>query len=579
MKVNVRYKAPRTDDGICEFSKDPALKHFRCFTDTLPQIKWLWEPLRDATYTVAPRHRSKAMRGNWTLLYLYFVANGSMFVNVEPFYTHLEPELEIWKAFGFTRVPDYWTVWEHFGRLEAHRDAFERAAFKLSRLMAKKIPGYGDYLHTDASPGKSPARTQHICYLENYENCPTARAEGTSGSEAIRDGRTRRSERRALPTRLSADAVIERKQDALENDDDSADIHPDDADVRVRHLLAGGIRNGYLDSEGRLVYRTDSGHLMRTRDVWAGVRVYGKKGARRDEQWHGDYSQKTSDHLTHAVVAVSTHSCSINESVTANEHGRRTRRALGRHELAHAYDAGYSTAKIAEAHAREGVAFVHPGRNEKERKTDKLNVNRFGERPCQACGGPTKVIDVDHRPYPHWTVQCIMQPFAACEAEHKEAMSDDWLRLGLLPRVHPTFQLLVRSHQTYEGAHKQWSVTFGVAGKHHDRIPHRVSEGVRKLRPVAALFIQNFWLCLRLGLLPEVTRKYKQVRITPKTQDEITEKAMLELRAARMKHELVLPYGPAAEAVGWGDPLPASLRGRRQPEADARDGPPETASP
>lgn len=570
MKVDRRYPAPRTTDELCEFSKDSRLKHYRCFTDSFPQVKWLWEPLRDATRTVKPRHQSKAMRGNWTLLYLYFVGNGNKYVNVEPFYGSIENDLHIWKAFGFARVPDYWTVWDHFGRLEEFREAFEQAAYKLSRLLAERIAGYGGYVHTDSSPGPTPARPEHICRHEKYVNCPTANGADHGDHDHEPDGRRRRSRRRGLPTRISAEQASERKQEAIEDDDTSLDEHPAGVDPRVRDLLAGGIRYGFITDDGKyLVYRTKNGHLMRTRDIWAGVRVYDGKG--RNEQWHGDYSTKTVDHLLHSVIAVTTGSCSVNESIIAPAHNKKLREALGKTELAHVYDAGYATEKVAVDHAKHGVAVVHPGRNEKARKTDTLLGNRFGERPCPGCGGPTKVTDVNFEPYPHWVIQCLFPSLAACDGEHKKALSDDWLRFGLLPRTHPTFQTLQRTHSTYEGAHRQWANCFGVAGKHYDDIPHRVSEGVRALRPAAALLIQNFWLCIRLNLLPEVTGDYTRVNLVTWTQDDITADAMMTLRVERMKAELFIPYGPAAEAVGWGDALPASQRKKTDGQAKGGD--------
>jgi len=428
----------------------------------------LWEPLRASTLLAAKKEGRPRKPGEWALIYLAYCNSAER----ELRRWHQRAPKELWEQAGFASLPSYHSTYENFNALEAHEAAFSQVAANLVQLAVKKSGGkVGHAVHVDGTEAETNARLVHDCTGGELAQC---------------------SKQLNLPQRvLPADAREERHRLAVEEPTDEALLGG------IDELTAG--ERGIRARVGKCWYRLA--------DCDAGVRAYTTSTGKLRRFWAGYYNLKAVDHYTGGVLATTVVSASTQEHKAYPDLYAQVKANIGMAPKAVVADRGFSVASVFEAHTRDGVASVIPwrkGNASEGKRADFLpRYDRHGIPHCKHCGmeGVFHRFQHDSGPNaePRLWFRCAKPGGSDCQGVQSILCKENWRLLIPLWRTSPAYQVLRRSHDSYEGAHHRWRERYGVAGDTKADRPKRRGLGVQQLRASAALVIEWLTICRRQG--------------------------------------------------------------------------------
>lgn len=578
----------------------------------LPEI---WEPLVEATTrngTTALGGRPR-MAGSWAAVYIVMTVLGA--IDLEKFYNQHRSS-PLWAECGFDTVPAFGTFYERITELEcgqwqtgvdhepartgrqrppageivddatdndgppvreAHPELgawrfFEDAARQLIRVAREQDPRVGSAWHADGTAYHSQARLIHCC--PDPDECLRRRTQP--------DGTVRR-----LPK------VVQRAADELvkemhHREDAGPEPEPGQAPEGALTELSPEDTWGELaerDPDHKYVWI--SGHLYRTRDTTAGLRMYGGNG-RKKRVWVGGDELITVDTFTGGVLGFSCLSADINEHEGWPRLMERTRGNVGCWPGVVAADRGQGIVSVLEYNTRRGIHSAIPWRKDGlgrlARDFECARFDRHGIPHCQVCGGRGTIVGRDlgfrkdnGRGEPIIRFRCAgLWGGDACDragVQHVDC-SESWKLLLPLSREHHLHHVMRRAHgNAAEAPFHHWRQRYEAMGKTYSTRPkRRLSRHCQELRTASAMLVDWLRICLRHGWVGD-----HPVRNAHRAYERDPGNRLDKVLDARDRYGLDLPYGPAAVAAGvrQTDDLPPKKLTRAQRASTARStGPP-----
>lgn len=468
---------------------------------------------------------------------------------------------DLWTDWGFDEPPEYLRVLRAFRKLEDRSQTFVAAVGWLQRKAIEAEPrvACGEYL--DSTAWSTHAALVHVC---PKGQCPSDKAGESLGkyANAPRGRRHRRGSgtRRRPLAKITPQEAGRRRNDAVEQPDKpELDIPVLDAtdDERRRKVPL----REWVTDQGRLRWYDRKGHLVETRDVNAGpphLRPAGRAGQavagllpREGHQLLLAHPQRGDGHLRLDQRAPDRQA----------DHGPAARRpARHRAEVPH-HRLGYAIDDLTWWLLERGVQHRHPGRNEKQRTTDRLLRDRHGVERCEHCGGVADTLSyyVELDRYRYVRVGCRTPIFDECEKKpyKRRAKDDPWCR-GPLHPTDPLYLSLVETRGICEGVHGDHRARYGVAGLGARETPAIIRETFRELISNVAVFVDWLRACVRNGYV-KVRGGYQLNDRKPVRVDRSAER-IREIADERLEHGLDMAYGPAAAEHGLGPLEPQSAR-------------------
>lgn len=544
----LRYQAPDRLVGATAFSKHPELCGSLEIVNLLKEHPFACDELRQ-TCNLEENHGRKREPGQWELAAVAFVVSGH--VDIQPWLANTTDEL--WEACGFPQGrPPYSRVSERLHELEKVSGAFLDATALVIQRCREHDPRVFAHAHFDSTEDETHAALVHDC--QPGEPCKRKAKGSRKRNAAVRPLRAATSEAREQREAWNEQAPEDSVKGARE-----AEPEAEKSAGKRKRVLVGGC-------------------WYRTRDTEAGIRAYVSNGKLK-RFWHGYSSGKIVDHYTGGVIPY-IDSASTQESAMFPKMFDRVSEMAGAAPQTVIGDRGFSVASCFEHATRHGSAPVFPWRaaNQHDRRQDRLTHDRHGVKRCKHCGGEMKqtrfAIDKAdpndvYKGRPCFWFKCVLPFTEACKGEQRMYCEDEWRDLIPLSRLEPLYHELKASHQEYEGAHDYWRDRYKVAADTLANRPKAVGLGWHRLRAHVACLVE--WLRIAaknkwLAPAPEVKRGRRAKQATTaklkivRRHVDTAQNALATLRNSRIKHELDIPYGPQAEALGLGEHDPPSER-------------------
>lgn len=540
-----------------EFTDDPDLGDPVFLLEAIKQHPEVIDDLREETDLESNLGR-KRMDGDWALVMVAFVVSGH--VDIQPFIRAFR-DSRIWRVAGFKKMPSEQSVWLRLTELEAHYEAFIKAANKLIQRALRFDPEIADNIWVDATGFETHARLEHCC--ENKKQCAErggnpATLISRAGEEMIKEERHKEAEEApTLGTKAPGAAEEIPASKALEE-------YPPRRQKPYKRFII-------------------KGHEYRSLDHTSGARSYRPKGQKK-RTWFGGYSQEAVSMRVSAPLAINIFKASEQEHAHYKQLYEMLLEATGGLKpLNVVCDRGYSIESIYEWNTRNGVGTVIPYRKpgKTAHRTD-LSTDMYdlhGVPRCKACGGPgeqsgrssdgkqTLGFHFDRQggvPVPRIRFECMLQLTDECKGTQSIACEESWRLLNPLPRTEVTYHTLKKAGKNKEGKFRYWRSRYKVAGANVDTRPKRPGLDTQRLRAACALMVEWFRICLRHGWLGSHRRQNTSL---PKPLER-NEKALAGMLKSRERLGIDLPYGAAAVRCGLGgaDPPKREIkpRGRRR---------------
>ncbi len=553
-RVRRRHASAYGVKGATEFSSDPVLKDpvqvIRLFKTFAPvaceQLIADTSPVRYRGQPGAPR-----IKGSWALAFFAHIMTGDP--DWQPWY-HEQQSSGIWEECGFEQTPSWQTTYLRFCELEDPRyvAAFERAAYRFVRTCAQHVPHAFDFVHTDGSPGHSHTKLEHAC--PNKMFCQTrtgqvAQHVARASEEVINDDRHARS---AQPEPEDPDAPPDNKLHVL-------------SDEEARALGLEDWRRSRYYTFGK------RGHIMRSRDKSAGVRMYRAGKRSKKKVWLGGYFLPAVSDYFWAPFAVHFFAADIQEHLGWPELYEKAMSALNenpenptRRIVGVIADRAFTNRTFIGENTEHGVASITPerdlpgGKPWSDLRDDDGRWDEHGPR-CKYCGGPSAPASgpgegfaitgsgdprIAYRCALGWTEDCrTKMQTISCRREYR----------ALLPigRRALLYHDLLASHRHFEGVFDAWRDRYAVSGTSNaTRSKRRVAINAQRLRGAAALLAEWFRICVRQGYIGNHSRLNPHQPVKRARGDRLRDK----MKAYRRTHKLDLPIGPKAALLPIGKP-------------------------
>ena len=527
------------------------------------------------------RTRSTRRRGRPRLAGYYCIAYLIMTLHHLPTITEfvIEHDYEqIWLESGFTRTPDYTTVWLYFTALEKNADAFRHVAELLIAKAVNHDKRVGQFMWVDATKWQTNARLEHCCTDE-------AACKATS-ERNLRLYKIRPPARR--PKRMSEEEVQKLHQVESQTEAFEEEVIPDE--LRYEQIDLDPTEDWVVEEEGEedvtpivsVGYDPDyqffdiHGHLYRTRDKTAGLRKIVRKSG-RVEYWLGGYCLAAVDMFTKTIIALVNFPANDQEYDHYPELMRRVRSATGRYPLAVTADAFYSSEAFYRWNTKRGIATVAPFKcnrhrpNREDYRTDEYDEH--GCPRCKYCGGPGDqdlagcglIFDGEGNARIRFRCKTPQPGEPGCNEFQSIPCSLNWRLLIPLSRLNVLYFALRKRHMSFEHTFRHWRQLYGSFGKEVMSRLARRGVAAQELRSQAALMLQWFRVDLRQGWLarpdgtlwPTINEAGIVQLSGPRRLSNgrmgggVGRRSLNRVLSARRRRGLDLPYGPVAIRKGY----------------------------
>lgn len=316
---------PEFIPGATEFTEDDSFGNPAFVLEAMKQFPDVFSALRRETDLNARLGR-KRMEGDWSMIMVAFVL--SKIVDVEPFYTdHLDSR--IWQLAGFRRVPSKQTVWLRLTELEAHADAFTRAANLLIQKAINFDPEIVENVWVDATGFETHAVLEHCC--KEKDACREA-----GGKPAT------------IATRATEELIKEERHKEA--------VDPPTPGVKAagaaEEIPAATAPKKKSPKGQDYKYFRIRGHEYRSLDHTSGARSYTPKAGRK-KTWFGGYSQVAVSMRVGAPLAINIFKASDQEHAHYKELFAGLDEATGGIKPKNmVLDRGYSVERLRVQHAQ-----------------------------------------------------------------------------------------------------------------------------------------------------------------------------------------------------------------------------------
>ena len=518
--------------------------------------------------TPLSRRGRPRVEGEWPLLFLAYVL--SRVPSIQAF-AHLHRHSTLWQECGFAEAQSYATVNRRFGELETYvertdsegnalPDGFARAfGIALDRARDRE-PQIGRVVTVDGHAASTRAALVHACPPET----PCGQRQRGRAQHRSRGKAPQRAPHGVRMPPLSVEEVNEDRH--AEAREPVAESRAQSRSNRALKLLSSEeVQQLGLDEALKWwAQRTgNETHYFCCLDTSAGARMYGQgsgKGGkrRRKKFWLGWNGQTATCALTGAALALR---YIPNEEQEYHAYPRvldEIERAIGQAPHAVSLDAGYGTKDLYAHNVRRGIATVASWRattqHSRRRHLENEVADRHGIPRCQHCGAPGKTSGsglgfvVTEYGTPIIRFRCRAKLTDDCRRVQSADCRQEPRLLGPLPRTSKLYNQMRQAHSPSERVHLHARQRYCLASREVTSRDYRLGMRWQQLRANAAVFLDWFRLCLRHGWFGSLRRATNAHELVEARDGGYTE----QVAAARRRHRLDLPYGPAAAALGLG---------------------------